>query len=202
MEIPIGYNDDLCVIEAARTNKAAIVSNDQFREEKRLHAIQRLDRLSFVFVDDLFLPADPHGRPGLSIEEFLQEPPESNLHNSCLTRTKSNHQQKYQRYGSLKNHSSTYFPSAHHRLSLQATSSLPIEQSKIKSNDFNYSSTGGNIQQYNYQSSNQRQDSSHRRKLEKSTSAVYTGTSDGDNATIAQKIQGATEYIRFPWVRS
>lgn len=180
VEIPTGYNDDLCVIEAARQNKAVIVSNDRFREEKRLNAIQRLDRISFVFVDDLFLPADPHGRPGLSIEEFLKEPPDCYLHNGFSARMKS--QQRYQRYGSLKNHNSTCFPNAHHRLSLQATSSLPIEQSRIMSNDLSYSSKGGNVQQNNYQIGNQRKDSSHTRKLEKSVSAVYAGTSGANSS--------------------
>lgn len=181
VEIPVGYNDDLCVIEAARQKKAVIVSNDQFREEKRLNAIQRLDRLPFVFVNDLFLPADPLGRPGLVLEEFLQEPPEHGIYNGFSAKTRN--QQKHQRYGSLKNHHGPFSSSAHHRLSLQATTSLPLEQSKIVSNDLtNLSTTGANVQQYNnYQLSNHRQDNNHlyRHQLEKSISAVYSGTSSG-----------------------
>lgn len=181
VEIPVGYNDDLCVIEAARQKKAVIVSNDQFREEKRLNAIQRLDRLPFVFVNDLFLPADPLGRPGLVLEEFLQESPKYGIHNCCFS-SKTRNQQKYQRYGSLKNHNSPFSSSAHHRLSLQATTSLPLEQSKIVTNDLTNLSTGANVQQYNnYQLSNHRQDNHHfhRHQLEKSISAVYSGTSTG-----------------------
>lgn len=175
VETPVGCNDDLFVIEAARQNNGVIVSNDLFREEKRLNVLQKfihLNRLPYVFVDDLFMPAkDPIGRSGPSLEEFLQEYPEQNTFTpNRQVRTKFN--QRYQRYGSLKNQSSLQQCSnIHHRISLQSTTSCPKEQSRIISNDIRRQLSAGQPSNHHPHSHN------YKNQLDRSMSAAFTGVS-------------------------
>lgn len=77
---PSGHNDDMFVIEAAMNNNGVIVSNDHFRaEQERTNRMElrnfiEMNRLPFVIVDDVFIPAsDPRGKGPLrpSLDEFL-----------------------------------------------------------------------------------------------------------------------------------
>lgn len=104
---PAGHNDDYFIIEAARPNNGVIVSNDLFRDEKKydeeLKEFIRLNRLPYIFVDDLFIPAqDPLGRSRRPfLDEFLKVG--SNQSTSQYRFNNSNHKKlnranSYQRY--------------------------------------------------------------------------------------------------------
>lgn len=146
VKTPAGSNDDYYVIEAARHNAGVIVSNDLFRDEKRfnqeLQEFIHLNRLPYVFVDDLFIPAnDPRGRSGPTLDEFLTcDVLNTNglgIHSTHYSRV--NRPRSYQRYQrgavSLKNCRSNYASNSGNKLnnnlqrrSLQLTRSLPMDQ--------------------------------------------------------------------------
>lgn len=146
IKTPLGCNDDLFIIEAARQNNGVIVSNDQFRHEKRFYEglvnYINSNRLPYIFVDDLFLPApDPLGRaaPRTKLDDFLRESStfasggeqanmrSSNNHHK-LSRTKSH--QRYQKNGlySRQANNQPHQVGVNLHRSLQATMSLPAEQ--------------------------------------------------------------------------
>lgn len=136
VETPIDCNDDLFIIDAAVQNNGVIVSNDLYRDEKSVkeewkHFVN-LNRLPYIFVDDLFMPAnDPRGRCGPTLDEFLRETCDyaaGSTHNK-LYRTKSN--QRYQRSGFYPKQSHHNF---YHR-SLQPTRSCPMEYTQAVNTD-------------------------------------------------------------------
>lgn len=103
IKTPLGCNDDMFIIEAARQSNGVIVSNDLFRNEKRSNTDLRrfisLSRLPYIFVDDLFIPAnDPLGRTGPILDKFLRAENNSaiisqQIHKQSLHRTKSHQRQ-------------------------------------------------------------------------------------------------------------
>lgn len=128
VKTPIGSNDDMFLIEAARLSNGVIVSNDLFREEVKLKhewsVYVRQNRLPYIFVDDLFIPAnDPLKRSGPYLDQFLQVQTNNQREDSVL------HNRLYQthshRTGSLVNKTKIQSCNnwAFQRRSLQHTSS-------------------------------------------------------------------------------
>lgn len=126
IETPSGCNDDLFIIEAARKSNGVIVSNDLYRNEKRLNQeLERfvyMNRLPYIFDDDNFIPAsDPRGRSGPNLDEFLVDTSNESLLGSNNSRQlmKGGGRLRYHRNGSLvrpkQNHNFA------HRRSLQFT---------------------------------------------------------------------------------
>lgn len=142
---PTGCNDDMFIIEAARQSNAVIVSNDLFRDEKRfndeLERFIHLNRLPYVFVGDLFIPAnDPRGRSGPKLQDFLSadfvEHGYVQHHKRLLCSTKS-----HQRYQRKKEYSSNQQYNTNQRNPIHSTRSLPIEQDRAIVADSNHQPT-------------------------------------------------------------
>ena len=144
IKTPAGCNDDLFVIEAAKHNNGVIVSNDLYRVEKRfnddIESFVNRNRLPYVFVDDLFIPAsDPLGRRGPTLDEFLREPVQGELmsyEHQKLHATKSH--QRYQRNGFNQR---LALPQQVHFRSLQLTRSCPGDQSRFMNSNESTSHT-------------------------------------------------------------
>eukprot|EP00117_Sycon_ciliatum_P034443 scpid61756/ scgid26284/ Ribonuclease ZC3H12A; Zinc finger CCCH domain-containing protein 12A len=68
--------DDRFILQVAQGNGGVVVSNDQYRDligEEQFRVIIETRLVSFIFVDDLFLPAkDPLGRSGPTLDAMLQ----------------------------------------------------------------------------------------------------------------------------------
>lgn len=156
---PSGCNDDLFIIEAAKQNNGIIVSNDLYRDEKRysdeLQRFIHLNRLPFVFVDDLFIPAnDPRGRSGPVLEEFLRDSCEPNHQSTKLYRSRSNQRTQKNGFFNRTNH---HHSQAYHR-SLQPTRSLPIERTQTVVGDIEHITNDTRLfQQANIQDSEKQQ---------------------------------------------